>query len=79
MLHGSENIELVAGWNKRLQYNPYDPKPQFVEFSFKVVKSGEHNSLDVNFYYKQCLLKTLHFDFIAVVKQSQPLVVGSEE
>ncbi len=70
VLHPSENIELATDWHKYLLYDPRNPEPQLVEFTFKVVAAG-HISLAVNFYHERRWLKTIRVEFVAV-EQLQP-------
>ncbi len=67
LLHTSENIEPVKEWQKRLRYDPRNPNPQVVEFTFRLVAPG-HSSLVINFYRERRLLKTIRFEFDAIEK-----------
>jgi serine/threonine protein kinase len=65
LCHGSENIELLTDWHKRLQYDRNNKDPQFVEFIFQVMESGR-SSLALDFYHERRWLRTTRLEFDAV-------------
>jgi hypothetical protein len=75
LLHTSKNIKLITHWQMQLQYNPRDPEPQLVEFTFRVVVS-EQSFLVIDFYHERRWLRTMRLEFNAV-EESQLTAVSS--
>jgi len=69
LCHTSENIRLTTEWHKRLDYDPLNPEPQFVTFTFQAV-SPRFSYLAIDFYNERRWLRTAQHKFDSV-KQSE--------
>ncbi|HYT45306.1 MAG TPA: hypothetical protein VEP90_23465, partial [Methylomirabilota bacterium] len=65
LIQGSDNIELLAGWYRQLNYDPDNTKSQLVEFTIRPKEVGQ-STLIVDFYYEQSWLKTIKLQFESI-------------
>src|SRR5438128_12332213 len=64
LIHLTGNLTVKGEWHKSLDYDPTASDAQFVDFEFKIIKSGD-SVVKVDCYHERRWLRTMRFEFEA--------------